>query len=108
MSNSDRLHYLLKDGKLRLSIADTIELALENNLDIAIARYDIAYSRTDLLRTQGGGSARGGFAGSFQSSALFTGAVGSNVSSSTSGVGSGGNNVSGSASAVQLGRRRAI
>ena len=48
-----------EDGKLRLSIQDTIELALENNLDIAVARYNIAYSQTDLLRTQGGGTARG-------------------------------------------------
>jgi len=48
----------VSDGKLRLSIEDTIELALENNLDIAVARYNIAFSQTDLLRTQGGGSAR--------------------------------------------------
>jgi outer membrane protein TolC len=102
MSNSDRLHSLLTDGKLRLSIADTIELALENNLDIAVARYNIAYSQTDLLRTQGGGAARG-FNGSFQSSALFSGAVGTGVSAATSGVGSTGSNVTGSASAVQLG-----
>lgn len=102
MSNSDRLHYLLKDGKLRLSITDTLELALENNLDIAIARYNIAYSQTDLLRTQGGGSARG-FNGSFQSSALFTGAVGSSVAATTANVGSSGSTISGSASAVQLG-----
>jgi outer membrane protein TolC len=102
MSNSDRLHYLLSDGKLRLSIEDTIELALENNLDIAVARYNIAFSQTDLLRTQGGGAARG-FNGSFQSSALFSGAVGSGVSATTSGVGSSGSSVTGSASATQLG-----
>ena len=102
MNNSDRLHYLLTDGKLRLSIEDTIELALENNLDIAVARYNIAYSQTDLLRTQGGGAARG-FNGSFQSSALFSGAVGSSVTAATSGVGSSGSSVTGSASAVQLG-----
>ena len=102
MSNSDRLHYLLRDGKLRLSIEDTIELALENNLDIAVARYNIAYSQTDLLRTQGGGAARG-FNGSFQSSALFSGAVGSGVMATTAAVGSTGSNITGSASAVQLG-----
>jgi outer membrane protein len=101
MSNSDRLHYLLSDGKLRLSIQDTIELALENNLDIALARYTIAYSHTDVLRTQGGGSARG-FTGSFQSSALFTGAVGSNVSAGGTGVSSGAGGAAGSNSATQL------
>ena len=59
MSNSERLHSLLSDGKLHLSLQDTIELALENNLDIAVARYNIAFSQTDILRTQGGGAARG-------------------------------------------------
>ena len=83
MSNSERLHSLLSDGKLRLSIQDIIELALENNLDIAVARYNIAFSHTDILRTQGGGAARG-FSGSFQSSALFSGAVGSGVSATRS------------------------
>jgi outer membrane protein TolC len=102
MSNSDRLHYLLTDGKLRLSIQDTIELALENNLDIAVARYNIAYSQTDLLRTQGGGAARG-FNGSFQSSALFSGAVGSGVSASGAASSGGAGGISGSASATQLG-----
>ena len=102
MSNSDRLHSLLSDGKLHLSLQDSIELALENNLDIAVARYTIAYSHTDLLRTQGGGAMRG-FSGAFQSSALYSGAVGSGVSASTSGVSSGAGQISGSASATQLG-----
>jgi hypothetical protein len=102
MSNSERLESLLSDGKLHLSVPDLIELALENNLDIAVARYNIAYAHTDVLRTQGGGAARG-FTGSFQSSALFSGAVGSGVSASTSGVGGGAGGISGGASATQLG-----
>ena len=102
MSNSERLNSLIRDGKLHLSVQDAIGLALENNLDIAVARYGVAYSRTDVLRTQGGGAARG-FAGSFQSSALFAGAIGGGVSASTSGVSSGVGGVSGAASAIQLG-----
>jgi outer membrane protein len=102
MSNSERLHSLIRDGKLRLSLEDAIALALENNLDIAVARFNIAYSQTDLLRTKGGGAARG-FSGSFQSSALYAGAIGGGVSASTSGVSSGAGGVSGSASATQLG-----
>lgn len=86
MTNSERLHGLLRDGKLYLSLEDLIELALEDNLDIAVARYNIAFAHTDVLRTQGGGAARG-FSGSFQSSALFSGAVGSGVTATTSGVG---------------------
>ncbi|HTS70842.1 MAG TPA: TolC family protein [Terriglobia bacterium] len=102
MSNSDRLHSLLSDGKLHLSIPDLIELAFENNLDLAVARYNIAFSQTDLLRTQGGGAARG-FTGSFTSAALFAGAVGAGVSAGGGGVSSGAGGATGSASAIQLG-----
>ena len=34
-------------------------LALENNLDLAIARYNIPIAQADILRTQAGGSFRG-------------------------------------------------
>jgi len=102
MSNSERLHSLLSDGKLHLSLQDVIELALENNLDIAVARYTIAYSRTDLVRTQGGGAPRG-FNGAFTSSALYSGALGGGVSASTSGVSTSTGGISGGASPIQLG-----
>src|SRR6202030_252700 len=49
----------IRDGKLYLSLKDAIYLALENNLDLAIARYNLPIADTDLLRTQGGGSFRG-------------------------------------------------
>ena len=102
MSNSERLSSLLSDGKLHLSISDLIELALENNLDIAVARYNIAFAHTDILRTQGGGAARG-FTGSFSSTALFSGAVGSGVSAGGAAVGGSTGGVAGSATATQLG-----
>ena len=57
MSNSERLHSLLSDGKLHLSLHDTIALALENNLDISVARYQPAFAETDLLRAKSGGAA---------------------------------------------------
>ena len=59
MSNSDRVHELVRDGKLHLTVDDAIALALENNLDIAVSRFTIGYSQTDLLRAQGGGATRG-------------------------------------------------
>ncbi len=59
MSNSERIHRLIREGKLRLSLDDAIALALENNLDIALARYSPVYAQTDLLRTRSGGSTRG-------------------------------------------------
>jgi len=41
LSNSARIDSLLQDGKIYLSIDDAIALALENNLDLEIARYNL-------------------------------------------------------------------
>jgi outer membrane protein TolC len=49
----------MRDGKLYLSINDAVALALENNLDIAIQRYNMAIADTDILRTKAGGSTLG-------------------------------------------------
>lgn len=59
LSNSPRIEQLIHDGKLELSLQDAVELALENNLDIVVARYNVWFADTDLLRTQGGGVGRG-------------------------------------------------
>jgi outer membrane protein TolC len=53
-SNSVRLTDLVKDGKIYLSLSDALALALENNFDIAIARYDLDIADTDLLRVRTG------------------------------------------------------
>jgi outer membrane protein len=52
--NSVRLMDLVKDGKIYLSLSDAIALALENNYDIAIARYNLDIADTDILRTRTG------------------------------------------------------
>ncbi|HZD44704.1 MAG TPA: hypothetical protein VE109_01375, partial [Acidobacteriaceae bacterium] len=39
--NSPRLENLVKDGKIYLSLSDAIVLALENNYDIGIQRYNL-------------------------------------------------------------------
>lgn len=39
LTNTSRLQDLIKDGKLVISLQDAIALALENNMDIAVARY---------------------------------------------------------------------
>jgi outer membrane protein TolC len=54
-----RLSSLVKDGKLYLSLHDAIALAIENNLDVEVERYNIVLAGTDLRRAQGGGSTRG-------------------------------------------------
>src|SRR5437763_971667 len=59
MSNSSRTDQLVHDGKLMLSLSDAIVLALENNLDVGIARYNLSIADTDLLRTKAGAEARG-------------------------------------------------
>ena len=56
---SHRLQQLIRDGKLYISLQDAIDLALENNLDLAIARYNLPIADTDILRTKAGGFFRG-------------------------------------------------
>ena len=102
MSNSERLHSLLGDNKLRLSVEDAIALALENNLDISVARYNLSFAQTDLLRARSGGATRG-VPGAFTSSALFAGAIGSGVSSISSGSTSSANSVTASGGATNVG-----
>jgi outer membrane protein len=52
--NSVRLDDLVKDGKIYLSLSDAIALAIENNYDIAIARYNLDIADTDILRAKSG------------------------------------------------------
>ncbi len=59
MANSARLSSLVRDGKIYLSLRDAIDLALEDNLDMVIARYNLPIAQTDILRTKAGGLARG-------------------------------------------------
>ena len=59
MANSPRLDQLLRGGKLYLSLSDAIALAIENNLDIAYARYGPQIADTDILRTKSGQQLRG-------------------------------------------------
>src|SRR6266700_5074661 len=64
--NSPLLTQLVRDGKLYLSLKDAIRLALENNLDLAIARYNMPIADMDILRTKAGGIFRGVTAGVVQ------------------------------------------
>jgi len=59
LANTARIDQLLHDGKLYLSLNDAIALALENNLDIAIARYNLNIADTDVLRAKAGASTLG-------------------------------------------------
>ncbi len=59
LTNTPRLDQLLQNGKLMLSMNDAIALALENNLDIAISRYNLHIADTDVLRTKAGANLLG-------------------------------------------------
>ena len=65
-TNSPRLDDLVKNGKIYLSLSDAITLALENNYDIAIARYNLDIADTDILRSKSGAQLRGVNAGIVQ------------------------------------------
>ncbi len=86
-SNSVRLSNLVKDGKIYLSLSDAIALALENNYDIAIARYDLDIADTDILRTKTGNAPLGAPAG------LITNTLGGSASTLTASGGPGGSTV---------------
>ena len=101
LTNSPRLNQLIRDGKLYLSLKDAIRLAMENNLDIAIARYNLPIADMDILRTKAGGVFRGVNAGVVQGTpgggvgGFGTGAPGAGAGGTTAGAGGAGAGASG-------------
>jgi len=101
LSNSPHLEQSVRDGKLYLSLKDAIQLALEDNLDLAIARYNLPIANTDVLRTQAGGFFRGVNTGVVQGTpgggvgGFGTGAPGAGAGGTTSGAGGAGAGASG-------------
>lgn len=59
LSNTDRIQSLMHDGKIMLSMNDAVALALENNLDLVLARYNLNIADTDILRAQAGANILG-------------------------------------------------
>lgn len=59
LANTSRIDQLMRDGKLYISMNDAVALALENNLDIAIARYNLNIADTDVWRAKAGASTLG-------------------------------------------------
>jgi len=101
LTNSPLLGQLIRDGKLYLSLKDAIRLALENNLDLAIARYNLPIANMDILRTKAGGIFRGVNAGVVQGTpgggvgGFGTGAPGAGAGGTTGGAGGAGAGASG-------------
>ena len=85
--NSPRVDSLLHDGKIYLSIDDAIALALENNLDLEIARYNLNIADADLLRAKSGASILGVNTGIVQNTpGGGVGGLGGTVGSGTGGT----------------------
>jgi outer membrane protein TolC len=87
LANTPRIDALVRNGVLELSLNDAIALALENNLDLAIARYNLPIAEADILRTRAGASFRGVNTGVVQNTP--GGGVGG-FGSGSSGAGAGG------------------
>ncbi|HTS37179.1 MAG TPA: TolC family protein [Candidatus Solibacter sp.] len=87
LANTSRIDGLMHDGKLYLSLNDAIALALENNLDIAIARYNLNIADTDVLRAKAGASTLGVNTGIVQNTpGGGVGGLGGQVGSGTGGT----------------------
>jgi outer membrane protein TolC len=96
-TNSIRLTNLVKDGKIYLSLSDAVLLALENNYDIAIQRYNLNIADTDIVRTSAGGLFLG------VASGLVTGTVGGTTSAVSASTGGGPGGTSASAGGAASG-----
>lgn len=101
LANSPRIETLISNGVLNLSLKDAIALALENNLDIAIARYNLPIAAADVLRTEAGGLFRGVNTGVVQNTpgggvgGFGSGASGAGAGGTSGGAGGAGSGASG-------------
>src|SRR5437773_10006051 len=50
LENSPRLHDLIRNGKMRVSMADALTLALENKLDMIVPSFWHPTAESDVLR----------------------------------------------------------
>ena len=115
VQNSSRIGTIFRDGKIYLSINDAIALALENNLDIGIQRYNLSIADADILRTSSGAAALGVNAGLVQGTpggatgaasaggtgTATTGTTGGGVGGTSIGVGGAGSGAAGLVTSTQ-------
>ncbi|HEU5414525.1 MAG TPA: TolC family protein [Candidatus Angelobacter sp.] len=100
-TNAPKLQDLIKNGKLVLSLDDAIAIAVSDNLDIAVARYNLPIADTDILRAKSGGvplgvnagvvsNTPGGGVGGIGAGVTGTGAGGTTAGAGGAGAGAGG------------------
>ncbi len=73
LANSPRLQELVRAGTLYLTAQDAIALALENNIDIEVGRYNPFISEWQLERAQAGGALPGVPSGASQAGSVASG-----------------------------------
>src|SRR6185312_14663240 len=100
-TNAPKLEQLIQNGKLMLSMDDAIAIAVSDNLDIAVARYNLPIADTDILRAKAGGvplgvnagvvsNTPGGGVGGIGAGVAGTGAGGTTAGAGGAGAGAGG------------------
>ena len=87
LTNTARMEQLLHDGNILLSLNDAVALALENNLDLVLARYNLNIADTDILRAKAGSNILGVNTGVVQNTpGGGTGGLSGTVGSGTGGT----------------------
>ena len=80
LNNSITLSEMIREGKIELSLQQLAAAVIENNLNLAVDRYNNYFAQADLLRSKAGQAARGvDSAGAFIPDALFSAALGAGV-----------------------------
>ncbi len=106
LQNTGRLASLIRGGKLYLTAQDAIALALENNIDIEVARYTPILDAWNLERAEAGGALPGVPSGASQAGSVAKGegVRGSQAAAGVTAGGSGGSgNGGGNATITQIG-----
>jgi outer membrane protein TolC len=105
LANSPRLSELVRAGMLYLTAQDAIALALENNIDIEVSRYNPFISQWQLERSQAGGALPGVPSGASQAGSVASGqgVAGSEAAAGVSVPGGRSNGSSSNATVSQIG-----
>jgi outer membrane protein len=105
LGNTGRFANLTRAGILYLTAQDAIALALENNIDLEVDRYNPVIAEWNLERSQAGGALPGvpSAAGQAGSVASGQGVAGSQAAAGVSSGGGGGGGAGGSATIAQIG-----
>jgi outer membrane protein len=106
LANSGRFGNLVRAGMLYLTVQDAIALALENNIDIEVARYNPIVAEWQLERARAGGALPGVPSGASQvgSVANGQGVVGSQAAAGvTTGANGGSGAIASNATISQIG-----